>query len=120
MICNSCKKEKSILFMVEKIGYCLDCKLKIHPPSIHLLRKWDDERLFHIIWNRSIPASLEDLLNCGFKIYKHREYLSRSRFPDYKETFLLRYYGNMRCLMLNNCRELINKPLCRAERCVRG
>ena len=96
MICVCCGKDQTIGTM--KKGGLFKCKEC--PPVLLLTKTWRSEMFFDVQTSRFTPHTLPYFERCGFKLFKHTQFLKRECSKDIKELFMLRYFGNTRCKLI--------------------
>lgn len=99
-ICNICKLESNHIILSESKYYCEMCWYHKNAPILILTKTWKHIPLFSPKLNRCVFPTNNQLKICGFKLFNKKVFFNCEANPDYKEIFIYRYSGNLRCLAL--------------------
>lgn len=98
MICVCCGKEQKVGIMYKGgLFRCKECR-----PVLLLTKTWRSEMFFDMQTSRFISHTLPYFERCGFKLFKHIQFLKRETSKETRELFMLRYFGNTKCKFIKS------------------
>jgi len=101
LTCDICGATIQIANLTEGKYYCDVCYLRKFPPTLNLATLWASPGNLYNPYNRKfIHKTAADLKKCDLILFKHQVFFSKNTSPQYEEVLLFRYFGRVRCHLI--------------------
>lgn len=103
--CDVCGNMVNAVMISGSHHYCEMCWYYEKSPILLLTKLWDSlnpraDLLFSPKLGRYVYPTKGQMDKCGFKLYSRKTFFNRKANERYKEIFVYKYYGNVKCLAL--------------------
>lgn len=98
--CIICKTNIGNIVTPTSEHYCEMCWYHENPPVLVLTKTWEYLHLFNPKSGRHVFITDDQIKKCGFRLFNKTTFFNREKNQKYKEVFIYKYSGTLRCLAL--------------------
>lgn len=117
MECSICGNYSVSLQEVNRDRVCAICRIKLQPPELLLVRKWNSSLLQNPFTGKFLIQEFSWYQECGFDVRSHKIFFKKEENPDYSEVITLVFRGNTACNIVKPYNWPAGMPCCMSRVC---